>query len=117
LLALSATAAQLVGGLLALALVRPWGQAVPRKLLVLCSAGASALLILYGGVFVLSGTLVLTGAVHPSGGVNWTAMRWHTVVWDMWFLVWGMLLALASRGYRRRMVRAQAKRRSDARAR
>lgn len=102
LLALSATAAQVAGGLLALALVRPWGHVVPRVVLVLGSAGASALLVLYGGITVLVGALVLTGVIHPSGGVDWTAMRWHTGVWDMWFLVWGILLALASAGYWRR---------------
>jgi hypothetical protein len=106
LLALSASAAQMMGGLLALALVRPWGRVIPRALLRLGSAGASALLVLYGGVLVLTGTLVLTGAIHPSGRVDWTAMRWHTGVWDMWFLVWGVLLALASAGYWRRTARA-----------
>jgi Protein of unknown function (DUF3995) len=102
LLAVSASAAQLLAGLLALALVRPWGQVIPRALLRLGSAGASTLLVGYGGALVLAGTLVLTGAIHPSGGVDWTAMRWHTGVWDMWFLVWGILLAVASAGYWRR---------------
>jgi Protein of unknown function (DUF3995) len=106
LLALSASAAQLLAGLLALALVRPWGQVIPRVLLRLGSAGASALLVLYGGALVLTGTLVLTGAIHPAGRIDWTAMRWHTGVWDMWFLVWGILLALASAGYWRRTARA-----------
>jgi hypothetical protein len=106
LLALSASAAQLMAGLLALALVRAWGQVIPRVLLRLGSAVASAVLVLYGGALVLSGTLVLTGAIHPPGGVDWTAMRWHTGVWDMWFLVWGILLAVASAGYWRRTARA-----------
>jgi len=106
LLALSASAAQMMAGLLALALVRPWGRVIPRVLLRLGSAGASALLVLYGGALVLIGTLVLTGAIHPSGRVDWTAMRWHTGVWDMWFLVWGILLALGSAGYWRRTARA-----------
>jgi Protein of unknown function (DUF3995) len=106
LLALSASAAQMMVGLLALAMVRPWGQVIPRALLRFGSAGASALLVLYGGALVLAGTLVLTRAIHPSGGVNWTAMRWHTGVWDMWFLIWGILLTLASVGYWRRTARA-----------
>jgi Protein of unknown function (DUF3995) len=106
LLALTASAAQITVGLLALALVRPWGQVIPRALLRFGSAAASALLVLYGGAIVLTGTLVLTGAIHPSGGVDWTAMRWHTGVWDMWFLIWGILLTLASVGYWRRTARA-----------
>jgi hypothetical protein len=99
LLAVCASAAQMLAGLLALALVRPWGQVIPRALLRLGSAGASALLMGYGGALVVAGTLVLTGAIHPPGGVDWTAMRWHTGVWDMWFLVWGILLAVASASY------------------
>jgi hypothetical protein len=106
LLALSASAAEMMAGLLALALVRPWGHVIPRTLLRLGSAAASALLVLYGGALVLAGTLVLTGAIHPAGSVDWTAMRWHTGVWDMWFLVWGILLSVASAGYWRRTARA-----------
>jgi hypothetical protein len=94
--------AKVVGGLLALALVRPWGRVVPRRWLLAGSAGASALLVAYGGLAVLLGALVLSGVIHPAGSVDWTALRWHVGVWDLWFLVWGILLALAAVGYWRR---------------
>jgi len=102
LIALAATLAKAAGGLLALALVRPWGRMVPRRWLLSGSAGASALLVVYGGLSVLLGALVLAGVIHPAGGVDRTALRWHVGVWDLWFLVWGILLALAIAGYRRR---------------
>jgi hypothetical protein len=38
---------------------------------------------------------VLSGAVHPAGPVDRAALRWHVALWDMWFLVWGLLLAIA----------------------
>ena len=104
LLAVAATAAKVAGGLLALALVRPWGRVFPRAWLLAGAAGASVLLIGYGGLNVLAGALVLSGAIHPSGGVDTTALRWHMGVWDMWFLIWGILLALATLGYRQRTV-------------
>ena len=104
LVALAAALAKVVGGLLALALVRPWGQAVPRRWLLTGSAGASVLLVVYGGMNVLLGALVLSGVIHPAGSVDWTALRWHVGVWDLWFLVWGILLALATVGYWRRTV-------------
>src|SRR5215471_12547997 len=44
LIALAATLAKVAGGLLALALVRPWGRMVPRSWLLSGSAGVSALL-------------------------------------------------------------------------
>ena len=102
LIALAATLAKVVGGLLALALVRPWGRMVPRGWLLSSSAGASALLVVYGGLTVLLGALVLSGVIHPAGSVDRTALRWHVGVWDLWFLVWGILLAPATVGYWRR---------------
>jgi len=102
LVALAATVAKVAGGLLALALVRPWGRAVPRRWLLLGSTGASVLLVAYGGLNVLAGALVLSGVMHPAGSVDRTALRWHVAVWDLWFLVWGILLAMATLGYWRR---------------
>ena len=57
---------------------------------------------------VLAGALVLAGAIHPAGGVDRTALRWHAGVWDLWFLVWGILLALATIGYRQRTAHRSA---------
>jgi hypothetical protein len=105
LIALAAAVAKVIGGVLALALVRPWGRAVPRGWLLLLGAAASALLVVYGGLNVLAGGLVLAGAIHPAGGVDRMALRWHVGLWDLWFLVWGILLALATAGYRRRTAR------------
>jgi len=112
LVALAATLAKVAGGLLALALVRPWGRAVPRRWLLTGSAGASVLLVGYGGVNVLLGALVLSGVIHPAGSVDRMALRWHVAVWDLWFLVWGILLALATVGYWR-LLRARGKVRAD----
>ena len=60
------------------------------------------LLTAYGGLYVLGGALVLSGVIHPSGHVDRTALRWHVAVWDLWFLVWGILLALAALSFRQR---------------
>ena len=104
-MALAAAVAKMAGGVLALALVRPWGRVVPRRWLLISSAGASAVLVVYGGLNVAVGALVLSGTLHPSGSVNRTALRWHVGVWDLWFLLWGILLALATVGYWRRTAR------------
>ena len=102
--ALAAAAAKVAGSLLALALVRPWGRVIPRRWLLAGSTAASVLLVGYGCLNVLVGALVLSGVIHPSGSVNRTALRWHVGVWDLWFLVWGVLLALATAGYWRHPV-------------
>ena len=105
LVALAAAAAKAVGGLLALALVRPWGRVIPRRWLLIGSSAASVLLVGYGGLNAAAGALVLLDVIHPAGQVDRTALRWHVGVWDLWFLVWGILLALATIGYWRRTGR------------
>ncbi|HEY8998729.1 MAG TPA: DUF3995 domain-containing protein [Candidatus Saccharimonadales bacterium] len=57
------------------------------------------ILSLYGGVLVLVEALVETGILHTHGAVDWYALKWHLVVWDMWFLAWGALLLLAVREF------------------
>lgn len=54
---------------------------------------ASAVLACYGAIQVAAGSLVLSGAVRPAATVDWTALRWHVLVRDMWFLFCGILLA------------------------
>jgi hypothetical protein len=83
-------------GLLALALVRPWGRAIPRRLLLGAAWAASTVLTAYGGLLVAVGALVLTGVINPAGPVDRRALRWHVLLWDLWFLVWGLLLGVAA---------------------
>lgn len=102
LVAWAVTVAKAAGGLLAFALVRPWGRLAPRRWLLIGSAGASMVLIVYGGLYALVGALVLSGVIHRSGSTDSTALRWRVGVWDLWFLVWGILLTAATAGYWRR---------------
>jgi hypothetical protein len=44
---------------------------------------------------------VLAGVIRPAGPVDRTALRWHVLVWDLWFLVWGLLLGVAAWHYGR----------------
>jgi hypothetical protein len=64
--------------------------------------------VVYGGLNVTAGALVLSGAIHPAGGVDRTALRWHVAVWDLWFPVWGMLLAIATVCYRRQAANPES---------
>jgi len=100
-LGIGAGALKVAGGLLALALVRPWGRVIPRRLLLAAAWSASTVLTVYGGVLVAVGALVLTGVIRPAAPVDWTALRWHVLFWDPWFLVWGLLLGAAAWHYGR----------------
>jgi hypothetical protein len=95
-LAGAAGVAKLAGAALALALVRPWGRVVPRRALVMTAWVGAVVLVLYGGVNVVAGALVLGGVVEVAGGVDRTALWWHVLVWDLWFVVWGVLLGMAA---------------------
>jgi len=87
--------AKLAGAVLALAVAHRVGGPVARRRLVRLAAATSTLLVLYGGVLVVAGALVLAGVIDPGGAVDRTALRWHVLVWDAWFLLWGLLLGLA----------------------
>lgn|SRR5215216_266005 len=87
---------KVVAGVLALALVRPWGRALPRRVLLAAAWGGALLLTLYGGVLVTVEGLVVGGVITPPGPVDWRALRWHLFLWDPWFLVWGLLLGVAA---------------------
>jgi hypothetical protein len=101
-LAGAAGALKVAGAVLALALVRPWGRVVPRRLLLVAAWAGSVVLVLYGALNVVGGALVLAGAVEVSGPLDRTALWWHVAVWDLWFLVWGVLLGVAAWRYGRR---------------
>jgi Protein of unknown function (DUF3995) len=92
---------KVVGGLLALALIYPWGARIGPRLLLVTSVVGSLVLVLYGGAQVLVGGLVLADVITPSGPVDEHALRWHVFVWDLWFLVWGIALAMTAWRYRR----------------
>jgi hypothetical protein len=100
-LGIGAGVLKVAGGVLALALVRRWGRRVPRRLLGGVAWAASVVLTLYGGLLVAVGALVLAGVVRPAGLVDRTALRWHVLLWDLWFLVWGLLLGVAAWQYGR----------------
>jgi hypothetical protein len=91
---------KVAGGLIALALVQPWGARVGRRPLMTFSTVGSVVLVLYGGVLVLIGGLVLANVINPSQPVDEHALRWHVFVWDLWFLVWGLALGFAAWRYK-----------------
>jgi hypothetical protein len=94
------TAAKLAGGALSLALVRPWDWHLPQRLLDGLAMAAAALPIAYGGLLVLVGGGSLLG-LTGSAPAEPTALRWHVLFWDPWFLLWGLLLGVAAVQHRR----------------
>jgi hypothetical protein len=96
LVGLLVVAVKAVGGLVALALAGPPGGRIRRRLVVLAGGAGGALLTVYGGLLVAVGALVLTGVLDPGGPVDRRALSWHVLLWDLWFLLWGLALAVAT---------------------
>jgi hypothetical protein len=94
-------ALKLGGAVLGLAVTRQQ-TALPRLLVIVASWGASALLVLYGGILVVVQGLVQLGVLHASETVDWRAFHWHLYLWDPWFLLWGLLLGAATVSFTRR---------------
>lgn len=89
------TAAKVAGAGLSLALVQAWGRRLPQRPLGWAATSAAAVLTIYGGLLVVVGGLALLRLFGPSAG-DLTALRWHVMVWDLWFLLWGLLLESAA---------------------
>lgn len=87
---------KVAGGTLALALIKPWGRAVPRRLLLVACGGGAALLVAYGAVQMTSVALVALGVLIPSEPVDSSVLGWRLFLWEPWFLVWGLLLGRAT---------------------
>lgn len=92
-----------LAGLLALALVCPWGRLVRRWLLLTAAWGAGALLALYeGAASRVQHGLMAIGALSIPARLGATALRWHLLLWDPWWLLGDLLFVAAAWSYQRR---------------
>ncbi|OMQ16210.1 hypothetical protein A7K94_0204115 [Modestobacter sp. VKM Ac-2676] len=95
-------AAVVVGKLVAAALgpaLLRWHARSLRVLAVL----AGLVLMGWGGANVLLGGAVLTGVLDLGPVADERALRWHVLLWDPWFLLWGaalLVVVAATRGQR-----------------
>ena len=85
-----------VVGLLALALVRPWGQRFPQWLLLTGTWGAGALFTLYGGANLAVRGVMALGLIETPEAMRSVAARWHLLLWDPWWLLGGVLFLLTA---------------------
>ncbi len=91
---------KLVPAVLALPLVRPWGDRISRRVRVVAVGGLGALSVLYGTVGIAAKLLVLVGVVTPAG-IDAREFWGHLLVWDPIRVLGGALLcAVAVRSRR-----------------
>lgn len=63
-----------------------------HRLLRIGTWTAAVVLVLYGGLLVAGQILVVAGVIPASPDADWTAIYGHLLLWDPWFLLWGLLL-------------------------
>lgn len=103
---------KVAAGLLALALVRPWGWHLSRRsLLPLAGWGGAMVLVLYGGAQIGAQLLVITGVSKVPEEMDWRGFYGHLYLWNPWFVVWGGLLGRTAFYYTRNQRRRLARRR------
>jgi Protein of unknown function (DUF3995) len=73
---------------------RPPLAVAQRRLAQRMAWAAALILIAYGGVLSITGWLVQLDVISPAADADHRALRWHAYLWDPWFLVWGVLLAI-----------------------
>jgi hypothetical protein len=78
--------------LLALLLVHPVGRRWPRTLLWTAGWLSAVALILYGGLQMLGVLLAGTGLVPPASPMPAEVFWWRLLLWEPWFLIWGIAL-------------------------
>lgn len=88
------TVAKLAAAVLSLAFVRPLGRRLARVVPRVARA-VGAVLTICGLAQVVVGGLALSGMTGGSP-VDPTPLRWHVLVWDPWFPLWGLLLGAAA---------------------
>lgn len=88
-----------VGALLALSLIRPWGRLFPRRLLLACAWTVCALLIFHSVPTLIGDGLVIAGL--RTGDLS-VLERWSLFAYEPWFFTGGVLYGAAARGYGRR---------------
>lgn len=94
---------KVAGGVLALALVQPWGEKrFPRWLLMAAGWGGTFLLVLYGAVNIAVQLLVVAGTIEAPADMDWRGFYGHLYLWDPWFVAWGILLCLTTYAFTRR---------------
>jgi Protein of unknown function (DUF3995) len=76
-------------GLLALALVQPWGRIFPHKLLRASAWVLGVGISLYGSLGLVSDVLHLTGVIADPANGKW--FFWYLVLWDPWWVLGGVL--------------------------
>lgn len=89
-------------GILALALAGRWGRALPRRLLRGVAWATSGFLLIYGTANLVQHGLMQAGALDIPSGLGHTGLSGHLFLWDPWWMLGGILFAMATWRHRQK---------------
>jgi hypothetical protein len=92
---------KVVGAVLALALVQPWGRRLPRRLLPVAAWAVGLGLLVYALANFVQHGLMKAGAIDTPEALGSSAATWHLVFWDPFWLLGGVLFTTAAWEYGR----------------
>lgn len=92
---------KLVGAVLALALVQPWGRRLPRRLLLIPAWAVGLGLLAYALANFIQHGLMKAGAIDTPEALGSDAVTWHLAFWDPFWLLGGVLFTAAAWEYGR----------------
>jgi hypothetical protein len=94
-------ALKVLGAALAQALVQPWGRRLPRRLLLAAGWTVGLLLVAYAVANFVQHGLMEAGAVDTPRAFGSSAVTWHLVLWDPFWLLGGILFSVGAWRYGR----------------
>jgi len=94
---------KVVAGFVALALVQSWGGRLPRRLLLAAAWGGAFVLTLWGTLQELAVGLIAAEVSAPEPRPAEVVLVGRLLLWEPWFIVWGVSLGFAARLAQRRL--------------
>jgi len=85
-----------IAGLLALALIWPRNQLLPRWIPLTATWVAGVGMLLYGGANLAVRGIMAVGLLATPESMHSAAARWHLFLWDPWWVLGGALFVLAA---------------------
>ncbi len=90
---------KVVGGLLMLSLVQPWGSRLSRRLRIVLGYLAGVGLALYGAAGFVEKLLMKLGVIDVPDSLGEDAVRWYLLLWEPFWLLGGVLFLAATRRF------------------
>jgi hypothetical protein len=95
---------KVIGGMLALATVQPWGRAIPKRALLWLIRAGGVLLTLYGVAGLIEKLLMVTCVMDIPESIGRGPVWWYLFFWEPWWILGGVLFLMTARAFQTRHI-------------